>query len=91
MTETELHDRPATERGVLIVINEVEYTTQRREMTGRELMTLADIPDGNHLFLGGKAGKVGLGADGGKGPQIDCGTVGFIGVGHGPSGSEGLG
>ena len=51
MTETEMHDRPATERGVLIVINEVEYTTQRRDMTGRELMTLADIPDGNHLFL----------------------------------------
>lgn len=51
MTETDLHDRPTTERGVLIVINEVEYTAPRREMTGRELMTLAGIPEGNHLFL----------------------------------------
>lgn len=51
MTEAELHERPDTERGVLIVINEVEYVAPRREMTGRALMTLAGIPDGNHLFL----------------------------------------
>ena len=51
MTETELHERNDIEHGVLIVINDVEYVAPRREMTGRALMALAGILDGNHLFL----------------------------------------
>ena len=45
-----VHDgRP--ERSIEIFVNDIRYEVHARELTGAQIATLGDVPDGNQIFL----------------------------------------